>query len=109
MSKLKKNLEKNVEKRVKYYPKKKDKVLKIDGFQIEEKITCDAIVNDNVLSVRFVSHSNGSTVNDFGVAIYKVNEELLSIKKSNKRLITKWGAESPGDKLPVEGIYFKLK
>lgn len=83
--------------------------LNIDGFQLEERIICDAVSKDNVLSVKFKSYADGSVVNAFGVAIYKVNDVLFSIAKTKNSLITKWVAELPDDKIEREGIYFKLK
>lgn len=83
--------------------------LNIEGFQLEERIICDAESNDNVLSVKFKSYADGSAVNAFGVAIYKVNDTLFSLAKSKDLLITKWVAEKPDNNKSSEGLYFKLK
>ncbi len=83
--------------------------LNIDGFQVEDRILCNAVSNDDVLSVKFKSYGNGSLLNDFGVSVYKVHDVLFSLTKSSDVLITKWITESPDDISSKEGRYFLLK
>lgn len=83
--------------------------LDIDGYQLEERIICNAESKNNVLSIKFKSYANGSSLNDFGVAIYKVNDILFNLRKFNDSLVTKWIAETPDNIDIKEGNYFKLK
>jgi len=84
-------------------------LLTVDGYQTEEKIKCKAVIQKNILTVKFVSYANGSVLNEFGVDVYKVNDTLFNIFKKGNTLITKWMVLKPNTKLPIEGDYFNLK
>ena len=79
--------------------------ISIEGFQTSESIICKTKALDNLLDVNFQSYADGSTKNKYGIAIYKVGDSLLQLKR-NENLLTIWGELLPDDKLPKTGKYF---
>ena len=83
--------------------------LNIEGYQINDTIKCTVDNKASSMSVKFKSYGNGDVVNEYGVAMYKVDDVLFSLSKKDDLLVTTWGREKP-DNIPTnEGTYFKLK
>ncbi|MGF1687473.1 DUF5991 domain-containing protein [Photobacterium japonica] len=75
--------------------------LQVTGFQVDEKINCNADGNENELNVMFDSYSNGSVENIYGVQVYEKGEELFSLEYKGDKILTSWkgiNSDQPIDK-----------
>lgn len=81
--------------------------LTIKGFQTEEALLCDVDAAGPGISLLFRSYATGATHNQYGVEVYKPGERILRLEKSTGgKLLTIWGAVSPGSGIDPEGPYF---
>lgn len=66
-------------------------ILTMEGYQTDETIICNAISKNNKLEIHFKNYPNGSVINKYGVAEYKPNTLLVTLRQSPQGLITIWG------------------
>lgn len=82
--------------------------LRVQGYQVNDDIICRAEVVEDSVKVRFVSYSNGSVENVYGVQLYKINEILFAlIGDASGGARTQWGSLKPDEKLPSVGQFFQ--
>ena len=79
--------------------------LSVQGYQVSELILCRAVEQEHSLDVKFLSYENGSLLNQYGVQIYLMDQTLFHLK-SEKELITHWGAFVPDESVVKPGKYF---
>ncbi|HEY6530456.1 MAG TPA: DUF5991 domain-containing protein [Cellvibrionaceae bacterium] len=77
------------------------------GFQTDEKIRCVAVEQAGSTLIQFVSYDNGSTLNAYGVEVYKKNGTLFSLQNKGKVLATTWKLMMPDGVRKPTGVYFK--
>ncbi len=81
-------------------------VLTMRGFQSDEKIRCRTRRDGQGLEVAFDRYDDGSTVNKYGVAVYKPGQPLFTLAKET-RLVTRWqGLRPDGEGVTESGSYF---
>lgn len=81
-------------------------VLRVRGFQSDETIRCRTRRDGPGLAVAFDRYGDGSTVNRYGVAVYKIGQPLFTLVKGS-RLGTRWqGLKPDGEGVAESGPYF---
>jgi len=81
--------------------------LRASGFQTDETIVCTPKVGRGEIDILFRSYDDGRTVNRYGVPVYLPLEPLVSLRRADGRLITRWRRYSPEDEYPAPGRYFR--
>ncbi|QBR00136.1 DUF5991 domain-containing protein [Paraburkholderia pallida] len=81
-----------------------------EGFQQDEHIICFAQENklSSSIDILFISYLNGSTTNEYGVAVYEHETRLFSLKitKGNK-VMTIWSNSYRPPKTTMSGYFLK--
>lgn len=81
-----------------------------EGFQKSEQIICSADfdLKKNGLSINFISYSNGSYENEYGVVVYKPKSRLFLLTRSNRNVVlTTWSELYRPPKTNRVGVYLK--
>ncbi len=84
-------------------------VLHAEGYQTDETILCNVVTKGTSLDLLFSGYPNGKILNKYGVKEYEKGQRLLTLKKSNRKILTYWGALGTNTK-PIDGkVYFEKK
>lgn len=70
-------------------------------------LLCRADKKPHRLRLFFRSYEGGKTTNQFGVAVYKPGQLLLTLRRSRRRLVTEWSGYIPAAGKASPGLYFK--
>lgn len=83
-------------------------VLTVRGFQSDETIRCKTRREGQDLAVAFDRYGDGSTVNKYGVAVYKPGQPLFTLAKgAGGKFATRWqGVKPDGEGVAESGPYF---
>ncbi|WP_018274884.1 DUF5991 domain-containing protein [Teredinibacter turnerae] len=66
--------------------------LTVNGFQVAEDIVCKYEAIENGIRIQFVSYSNGSTKNRYGIEVYKPLETLFDLHGNQDTPVTQWAS-----------------
>jgi hypothetical protein len=82
--------------------------IKIEGYQVAEKLICKIQQSDALLNVYFRSYDTSTVENKYGVRVYQENGLLFTLSKTDE-LITTWVDLVPNDRLEKKGRYFVVE
>ena len=96
---------------VEYKSGKYSAALTEQGYQIDETIMCDSVIENDKITFTFRSYGNGKITNEYGISIYRVGEPLFYLEKlktaSGEKIITHWLSLADELKKKKPGVYFK--
>lgn len=84
--------------------------LRIQGYQVDEAILCNILMQPNGLTVKFRSYDNGKIENEYGTVVYEPDAILFILERGEKigTFITTWKALTPDGSKLSKGEYFHL-
>ena len=83
-----------------------DCALKAEGYQTDESIVCEVKPTSPAIEITFKSYQNGMIVNKYGIAQYKPDSVLFTLKVVGSKIITTWRAFNNDPPLSA-GVYFR--
>lgn len=96
---------------IEYKSGKYSATLTEEGFQTDETIICDGVVENDKITFTFRSYDDGKVTNKYDVSVYKVSEPLFYLEKlktsSGEKIITHWLSLTHELKKKKPGVYFK--